>query len=43
MLTKLASEVRKDLVTIFQLDTKVARRQHFDDPALKLYVFLATH
>src|SRR6188768_1020842 len=30
MLTKLASEVRKDLVTIFQLDTKVARRQHFD-------------
>jgi hypothetical protein len=30
-------------VSIFELDAKVARGQHFDHAALKLYVFFSSH
>jgi hypothetical protein len=35
--------MRQHLVLVLQLDAESPRRQHLDDPALKLYVFFASH
>ena len=43
VLAQLAPEVSQHLVSIFELDTKVAGGQHFDHAALKLYVFFSSH
>src|ERR1019366_1881245 len=43
VLAQLSPEVSQHLVSIFELDTKVAGGQHFDHAALKLYVFFSSH
>jgi cardiolipin synthase len=43
VLAQLAPEVSQNLVAVFQLDPKVPGGENFDDPALKLYVFFASH